>query len=166
MNNTYSASNGNTFQISGTGGFSNLASTLGRLNGTLNFSSAVGTSIAQSLANFFVFSDLSGGNYNYSVTSVRTNSYVNLGTEKSGTLSLLGTIIDANRNQLTPTPASLSIQFNSTGGSAFSSALSLAVPPATAVPEAASWAMMIMGVGIAGAAMRRRGKVTTSVSYS
>ena len=34
------------------------------------------------------------------------------------------------------------------------------------VPEPASWAMMIAGFGIAGAAMRRKAKVSTKVSYS
>ena len=34
------------------------------------------------------------------------------------------------------------------------------------VPEPASWAMMIAGFGIAGAAMRRKAKVSTTVSYS
>ena len=36
---------------------------------------------------------------------------------------------------------------------------------AGAVPEPASWAMMILGVGAVGFAMRRREKVTTRVSY-
>lgn len=35
-----------------------------------------------------------------------------------------------------------------------------------AVPEPASWAMMIVGVGAIGVALRRRSKVTTTVSYA
>ena len=35
-----------------------------------------------------------------------------------------------------------------------------------AVPEPASWAMMIVGVGAIGFALRRRSKVTTTVSYA
>ncbi|QTD57022.1 PEPxxWA-CTERM sorting domain-containing protein [Parasphingorhabdus cellanae] len=37
---------------------------------------------------------------------------------------------------------------------------------ATAVPEPASWAMMIGGFGLVGGAMRRRRKATTKVSYA
>jgi hypothetical protein len=37
---------------------------------------------------------------------------------------------------------------------------------AAAVPEPATWAMMILGMGAAGYAMRRRQKVTTRVSYA
>jgi hypothetical protein len=37
--------------------------------------------------------------------------------------------------------------------------------PTTAVPEPATWAMMLAGMGLAGAAMRRR-KVRTSLSFS
>ena len=39
-------------------------------------------------------------------------------------------------------------------------------PVAAAVPEPAAWAMMILGMGAVGFAMRRRQKVTTRVSYS
>jgi hypothetical protein len=37
---------------------------------------------------------------------------------------------------------------------------------ATAVPEPAAWAMMILGVGAVGGALRRRQKVITRLSYS
>ena len=37
---------------------------------------------------------------------------------------------------------------------------------AAAVPEPATWAMMIAGFALAGAAVRRRGAVKTAVSYS
>ncbi len=37
---------------------------------------------------------------------------------------------------------------------------------ATAVPEPASWAMLIGGFGLVGGAMRRRRKMTTNVSYA
>lgn len=40
-------------------------------------------------------------------------------------------------------------------------------PPVTgAVPEPATWAMMILGMGMAGAMMRRRQKVTTRITYA
>lgn len=39
-------------------------------------------------------------------------------------------------------------------------------PPSGALPETATWAMMIAGFGMVGFAMRRRQKVTTRVSYA
>lgn len=36
---------------------------------------------------------------------------------------------------------------------------------ATAVPEPGTWGMMLLGFGVIGYAMRRRGKVTTRVNY-
>ncbi|WP_425229872.1 PEPxxWA-CTERM sorting domain-containing protein [Sphingomonas sp.] len=41
-----------------------------------------------------------------------------------------------------------------------------AVPAVGAVPEPASWAMMIAGFGLAGFALRRRQKVVTRVTYA
>jgi hypothetical protein len=38
--------------------------------------------------------------------------------------------------------------------------------PASAVPEAATWAMMIVGLGVVGGSLRRRQKVSTSVSFA
>jgi hypothetical protein len=167
---TYSAANGSTFEISGTGGFSGISGTTGLLNGSLAFSNTVGDIITQAVPNFFVFNDANGGTYNYSVSSVRTNAFVNSpGAFSSGTLFTLGNLINTNLSYLTPTPTSLSIQFNSTGASAFSSALTLSVPPvgASAVPEPASWAMMISGFGLIGGAMRRRkSQVTATVRYA
>jgi hypothetical protein len=161
---TYSATNGGTLQISGTGGFSGISSTAGFLNGVLSFSTTVGDVITQAVPNFFVFNDAQGGTYNYSVSSVRTNAFVSLPGARSGTLFTLGDLINSSLGLNTPTPASLSIQFNSTGPSAFSSALTLSVPPAgmTAVPEPASWAMMISGFGLIGYTMRRRSKTTVT----
>lgn len=166
---TYSAVNGATSEISGTGGFSPLAQTTGTLNGTVLFSSTVGTIVNEALPNFYVFSDAKGGTYNFSLSSVQTTAFVNTpGLVTNGTLYLLGSLIDSNLNFLTPTPASLSVQFNSTGGSAFSSALTLSVPPAGqgAVPEPATWAMMMLGVGMIGGVARRRKSVTTRVLFS
>ena len=42
----------------------------------------------------------------------------------------------------------------------------LTFQPISAVPEPASWAMMILGVGAVGGALRRRSKVTTRVSFA
>lgn len=162
---TYRANNGNTIQISGTGGFAGIDGTTGKLNGTLSFSQVVGTTVAETVSNFFTFSDAKGGNYNFSVDSVTTNAFVNTAASKSGTLFLLGNVLNSSLG-LTSTPASLTVQFNKTGNSAYSSALSLSVPPiAGGVPEPATWAMMVIGVGAIGGAMRRRQKVTTRVSF-
>ncbi len=161
---TYTA-NGGTFNISGTGGFSGISGTTGALKGTLSFSQSVGNTIAQSVSNFFTFNDKAGSTYSFSADSVRTDAFVNDSATKSGTLFVLGNVLN-NSLGLTSTPASLTVQFNSTGNSAYSSALSLSVPPiAGGVPEPATWAMMVIGVGAIGGAMRRRQKVSTRVSF-
>ena len=50
--------------------------------------------------------------------------------------------------------------------SAFGPATSSPAAIGGAVPEPATWAMMILGMGAVGFAMRRRQKVTTRVSYA
>lgn len=161
---TYSAMNGATFEISGTGGFSGVASTFGTLNGVLSFSSTAGTTISEPLSNFFVFSDANNGTYNFNVNTVTTRTFADSpGVSSSGTLYLLGDVLD-NHLGYSSTAASLTIQFNSTGGSAYSSALTLAVPPDGSVPEPASWALMVVGFGATGFAMRRQRR--TAVTFS
>lgn len=164
---TYSANAGGTFQISGTGGFLNVGGLTGALNGTISFSNVVGVTLPEAVSSFFTFNDGSLGTYNYSVLSTTTNSFVNIpGAANSGTLFLLGTLADT-RLGYTPTPASLTVQFNSTGGSAYSSALTLSVPPSVgAVPEPAGWAMMILGMGMIGFSVRRRSRVRTMVAHA
>jgi PEP-CTERM motif len=44
--------------------------------------------------------------------------------------------------------------------------LTFTADAAGAVPEPATWGMMILGFGVIGGAMRRRAKVTTTVSYA
>ena len=161
---TFSAMSGGTIEVSGSGGFTSAMGGAGTINGILSFSTVVGTTIAQAISNFFVFADGSGGTYNYSVASVTTNAFVDQGTTaQSGTLYLLGNIVDSMRVYDTPTSASLTVQFNSTGGSPFATSATLAVPAAGsgAVPEPASWAMMVVGFGMLGAVMRQR-KVAVS----
>jgi hypothetical protein len=159
---TYTATLGNTFEVIGSGGFSDVTGLFGKMNGTLSFASTVGQTLAQSLTNFFVFNDGAGGTYNFSVDSVQTKTYsVTPGVSSSFSLYLLGTTLDSFQG-LAATPTSLTLSFNSTGGSPYGASATLAVPPAGSVPEPISWAMMVGGFGLVGAAMRtnRRTAVT------
>lgn len=56
------------------------------------------------------------------------------------------------------TPATITFSYLQTGGwnGAVSGGFSLSSPPASAIPEPASWGMLIGGAAIAGAAARRR----------
>ena len=71
---TYNAK-GSTFTISGTGEFANLSGLGGSMAGTLTFSDLVGTTLPETVANFFTFNDGKGGNYDFSVASVKTQSF-------------------------------------------------------------------------------------------
>jgi hypothetical protein len=164
--NTFKATSGTTFEISGTGGFLGATGGLGSLNGILNFSSTLGTTVDQSIANFFTFADGTGHNFQFSVDSVKTITYANTpGVSSSFSLYLLGSTIDSFLGY-SATPTSLTLSFNSTGGSAYAASATLAVPPAPigSVPEAATWAMMLVGFGAMGAALRRRPR--TSISFA
>ena len=109
------------------------------------------------IANFFTFSDRSGGNFVFSLNSVETRSFsVSPGVSESFSLYLLGTTADTNLGY-DATATSLTLTFNETGTSGFSASGTLSVPPSIgAVPEPASWAMFIGGFGLIGGAMRRR----------
>ena len=153
---TYSVTMGNTFQVLGTGGFTGVTGRIGVENGTLSFSNVVGTTLAQTVTNFFQFSDNMGNVFNFTPTSVTTRTFnVTDGVTDSISLFLLG---NTAATGFDATPTSLTLSLNSTGGSAFSSSQTLAIPPAitSAVPEPATWGMMIGGLGMVGGALRRR----------
>ena len=161
---TYTATSGLTFEITGTGGFTGVAGHLGVMNGTLQFSGSVNTTLAQSLADFFVFDDGSSGTFNFSVDSVKTLTYNVSANSSAIGLYLLGSTSDANLGY-SSTPTSLTLTFNSTNGSAYAASATLAVPPApTPTPEPATWAMSLIGFGAMGAMLRRRPR--TSISFA
>jgi len=155
---------GTTFQISGTGSFAGLFGANGTANGLVSFSNTVGSTVAESLASFLTFADGAGGNYDFSVTSVKTLNYsVTPGVSTAISLYLLGSTLDSNLG-FGATPTSLTLSFNSTGNSPFSTSATLSVPPAPipSVPETATWGMMLMGFGAMGAALRRRRSVNVT----
>jgi hypothetical protein len=141
-----------------TGGFTGVSGP-GTSLGTLAFSNVIGTSLDETLANFLSF-----GDFSFSVSKVTTQSFVNAAGSVSASLYLLGTTIapgfDATLNSVTLT-------FNSTGGSPFTASATLSNPPGgtvPSVPEPASWAMMLGGFGLIGLAMRRR-RTDVSVKF-
>ena len=138
------------------GGTADLAAGTGSLAGTpffgsgsgvLNYSQSVGTTVTagNNLTGLFSFNDTLSGQYVFDLTSVETTSYVNNpGVQTTIGLYLLGTMYDNNLG-MTDTATSLSMTFNSTGGSAFSESGSLSNPPTTPVivdtPEPVSLAI-------------------------
>lgn len=156
---TYTVANGSTYEISASGGFASAARNTGKVNGAVTFSETPGATLADVLSNLYVFSDGQGGSFNFSVASVVTRSFIdNPGITTSGSIYLLGSATDAYLN-FEETPASLTISFNSTGGSPYSSSATLAVPPASlTVAEPAS--LTLLGIGAAGTIAKRRRKIT------
>ena len=140
---------GAIFTTSATGGYTG-ATGPGTTTGTFTFSDLIGTTLATSLPSLFTF-----GDYTFSASSVETLGYsVTSGVGGSNaaiSLYLLGTAI---ADGFSATPASVTLQLNSTGGSAFSASATFASPPSLPVPEPASWAMMLGGFGVMGAVMR------------
>ena len=145
----------NTLEVNGMGGFAGARNGMGALSGTLSFNAVEGATRTESLGNFFNFSDGAGGSFMFSVDSVLTKSYSVATGSQSFSLYLLGSTVDPIAN-LSATPTSLTLSFNQTGTSGYSASGTLSVPPASAVPEPASWAMFIGGFGLLGATMRRK----------
>jgi len=162
MPSTYKVTSGATFEVIGTGGFVPVTGLMGTMNGTLSFSNVVGVTLAQSLANFFVFNDGAGGTYNFSVDSVRTDTMMTSAASNSLSLYILGSTIDSHLNYAA-TPTSLTLGFNSTGGSPYSTSATLSVPPASMAPEPVTWALMVGGFGAVGMALRRRPRLATAL---
>jgi hypothetical protein len=156
---TFGATNSLTYQTAGTDGFADVAGHNGWLNGTVNFSTTVGATLAQSLADFFVFEDGHGGTYNFSVTSVNTLSYSVTPSQTALALVLLGTTVNTNLGY-DPTATSFTLSFNSTKQSPFSASATLGVD---SVPEPTSWALMLGGFGLVGGVLRSTRKKTSVV---
>ncbi len=94
----------------------------------------------------FTVSDASG-NFNYTLTNAATNSFVGF-VSTSGINSLSFSAVQNGVRW--PTVGNLTL-----GGAGL----------AGAVPEPATWALMILGMGAVGAAMRRK-RATTSVNFA
>lgn len=162
---SFSVSNGSTFQVVSTGALSAAAGLTGTINGSIRFSRTVGTAIDQTLTNLFVFGDGKGGRFDFSAFRAVTTAFAHRsGVSTSGSLVLYGFTSNPLR-ALDATASTLTITFNATGDSAFSSsatlATSLAEPTIAAVPEPTTWAMMLVGMGlVAGTARYRRRSVT------
>jgi hypothetical protein len=136
----------------------------GTVQGMLNFSDTVGATVLDAVNDFMTFADTTGGDFKFNVSSVETLSYTNIpGVSTSITLYLLGTAGDAHLG-LAPSPTSETITVNSTGGSAYSASATIASPPSMGAPEPAAWAMMLVGFGLMGTALRARPRMRTTLT--
>ena len=161
---TYSTGpSGLTFEVEGTQGLSSVTGLNGKMDGSLTFSTTVGVTTDEAVSDFFTFNDGHGGNYDFSVASVqdKTISLSSDGSSNSGSLFLLGMTTDSTLG-LSATPTSLTLSFNSTDSSPYSSSATLSIPPVGSAPEPSAWILMIAGVGLAGAAFRRSRLVRAS----
>jgi hypothetical protein len=83
----------------------------------------------------------------------------------SGSINVFGSLLNTSRG-VSATGSTLTISFNSTGGSSYSSSATLLVDGNTpAVPEPTTWAMMLVGFGMVAVAARyRRRSVKVSLA--
>ena len=151
--------------IFGTTGSLTSASGSGSVAGTLDFSNTVGTVVPDAVTGFMSFADTTGGAFLFNVASVKTLSYATSANSTSISLYLLGTASDANLG-LTAAPASETLTVNKTGTSEFSASATIAAPPSivSGVPEPTTWTMLLMGFGLAGAAVRLRARTQTALA--
>lgn len=157
-----SLSTGRSFQITATGGFTGAQMQFGWFKGTINFSRTVGASIDQTLTDLFVFTDgiESRNTFNFSAYRVQTTAFSNVpGISTAGSMVLYGFTNNVGQG-LVDTASELTISFNSTGGSAYSSSASLAT--VSPVPEPATWALMMAGLGLVAVAARYRRRSVTA----
>ncbi len=83
-------------------------------------------------------------------------------------INITGTGIFTNGDAADATPGMFALAVSSQNGMASSATFTYSANASTvgAVPETATWAMMLAGFGAVGFAMRRRQKVATRVSYA
>ena len=112
-------------------------------------------SVTTSASTLFVSTDLD-------LTSVFINGTV------AGLTKLNGGLYEAAFASMVPITAgqlnTLTVNYVSRGSGAYGGQLSFV--PAAAVPEPAAWAMMMLGMGAIGFAMRRKQKVRTSFKFA
>lgn len=111
--------------------------------------------------------------YSYTLANVGIANFgdgrINIGGLESGTNGVVGNTNDFFTNYFVPSTGTVTSPFgyisstNGFGGGSISFAITQA---AGAVPEPATWAMMLLGMGAVGFAMRRRSKVKTTVKFA
>jgi hypothetical protein len=174
--NSFIADHGMTSEVDGKGSFAGATGLTGTMNGMIKFDGTINAVENQSVLDFFTFSDDAGDIFHFDLQSAQTTDLTVLANSTSASLFLLGQMWeeDGNHQVITdPTAASLTLSFNRTGDSAFSASASLSVPPGVgggdqppAVPEPASWAMMVGGFGLMGGMLRANRRTRTALSFS
>jgi hypothetical protein len=151
--NTFSANSLGVIQLNSFGGLGNIDLLHGVINGSISFAPTVGTVIPQSVADFLLLDDGHGGNFRFSVSSVRTVTYwpspVN-----AVQLYLTGTTRDAELGY-DSTPSWMDLFFSRISGNSYHSSGHFWTHTPD-VPEPTSWAMMVCGFGLSGISLRLR----------